>query len=68
MHLVGRGTFGQVVEAKHRASGKIVAIKLIEKIFEDEYESMKVIREVQLLRHFTQMKSNKYTTRVFDVV
>ena len=45
-----------------------MAIKLIEKIFEDEYEAIKVIREVQLLRHFTQMKSNKYTTRVLDVV
>ena len=53
MHLVGKGTFGQVVEAKHRATGKIVAIKMIEKIFEDEYEAIKVIREVQLLRHFT---------------
>ena len=41
---------------------------MIEKIFEDEYEAIKVIREVQILRHFTQMKSNKYTTRVLDVV
>lgn len=41
---------------------------MIEKIFEDEYEAIKVIREVQLLRHFAQMKSNKYTTRVLDIV
>lgn len=41
---------------------------MIEKIFEDEYEAIKVIREVQLLRHFAQMKSNKYTTRVLDII
>lgn len=37
--LIGSGSFGQVVQAKHRASGTKVAIKLIENVFDDEYDA-----------------------------
>ena len=58
MSIIGSGSFGQVVKAKHRKSGKTVAIKLIDNIFSNLYDSIKVVREVQIMRHLAQMKNN----------
>lgn len=46
MQLIGVGSYGEVVQAKHRKSGTIVAIKLIDNIFKNEYDSKKILREV----------------------
>ena len=67
-HLVGQGTSGKVVKAKHRATEKTVAIKMIEKVFTDQYTALKIIREVQIMRNFTQMENNKYTPLIYDIV
>lgn len=48
--LIGQGSYGEVVQAKHRNSGKEVAIKLIHNIFKSEYDSKKIVREIQILR------------------
>lgn len=66
--LLGVGSYGEVVQAKHRASGTIVAIKLLKDIFRSVYESKKVIREVQILRQMTQMPGNQYTTKLYDLI
>jgi mitogen-activated protein kinase 1/3 len=44
--LIGQGSYGEVVQAKHRNSGKEVAIKLIHNIFKSEYDSKKIVREI----------------------
>ena len=44
------GSYGEVVQAKHRATGQIVAIKLIEDLFKNSYDSKKIVREIQILR------------------
>lgn len=56
--LIGMGSYGEVVQAKHRATGQIVAIKLIEDLFKNSYDSKKIVREIQILRQFTQMANN----------
>lgn len=47
---MGEGTFGQVVKAKDLMTGKPVAIKLIRNVFQNSYESRKVLREIMLQR------------------
>jgi serine/threonine protein kinase len=66
--LVGSGSYGEVVQAKHRNTGKQVAIKLIDNVFKNEYDSKKIVREIQILRQFTQMPNNQFTTKIYDVI
>jgi serine/threonine protein kinase len=53
LKLIGVGSYGEVVHAKHRLTGKTVAIKLIKDILKKEYDLKKIVREVQILRHFS---------------
>jgi serine/threonine protein kinase len=46
MELLGEGSFGQVVKAQHIATGKIYAIKLVTKVFKDEFTARKILREI----------------------
>jgi mitogen-activated protein kinase 1/3 len=68
MKLIGVGSYGEVVQAKHKASGQIVAIKLIKNILRTEYETKKIVREIQILRHLSQMKNNHFTTKILDII
>lgn len=68
IQLIGVGSYGEVVQAKQRKTGRIVAIKLINDIFKNEYDSKKIIREVQILRQFTQMPGNQFTTKILDII
>ena len=43
---VGLGSYGEVVAATHISSGKLVAIKLINNVSKNEYETKKVLREI----------------------
>lgn len=46
----------------------MVAIKLIQNSFNDEYQSKKILSEIQILRQLSTMKSNVFTTKLIDVV
>jgi len=35
LQLIGTGSYGQVVQARHKGSGQLVAIKLIRHLFDD---------------------------------
>lgn len=66
--VIGKGSYGQVVQGRNRHNGQIVAIKLIKDVFSSEYDIMKVIREIQLLRHFREMdKECKFVSKLVDV-
>ena len=65
---VGLGSYGEVVAATHISSGKLVAIKLINNVNKNEYETKKVLREIQILRKFTQMKNNHYAVKLYDII
>lgn len=47
---VGSGSYGYVVEAIQKSTGKKVAIKRLNKIFEDTIDCKRILREVTLLR------------------
>jgi serine/threonine protein kinase len=44
--IVGRGSYGQVLKARCKTTGKSVAIKLITNLDNDEYDYVKVVREI----------------------
>ena len=46
LELLGEGSFGQVVKAQHILTGKMYAIKLVTKVFKDEFTARKILREI----------------------
>ena len=48
--LIVQGAFGSVYKAKHRTTGKNVAIKMIKEVNKHNYAARKVLRECVLLR------------------
>lgn len=68
LQMIGSGSFGEVVQAKNKITGKIVAIKLLQNLFEDEYQTKKIVSEIQILRQLSTMKNNLFTTKLIDVI
>lgn len=48
--LLGSGSYGQVAQALQLSTGKRVAIKKMDNIFEDDVDCKRILREVTLLR------------------
>ena len=48
--LLGIGSYGSVCKATQKSTGKKVAIKKMENIFEDEVDCKRILREIHLLR------------------
>lgn len=44
--ILGKGSFGFVVKAKHRKTGAVRAIKHIKNVFSTLYEARKLVREI----------------------
>ena len=65
---IGKGSFGQVIKAKNIATGQFVAIKQIKDIFRNYYECRKVLREITILKRFSDMKDNLFTPKLVDIV
>lgn len=66
--VIGKGAGGTVIKAVHKLSGKKYAIKCIKNSFETFYVAKRVLREIQILRHLTQMKGNVHTTKLHDIL
>lgn len=47
---IGSGSYGYVVEATQRSTGKKVAIKRLNKLWDDKIDCKRILREVVLLR------------------
>ena len=48
--LLGKGSYGEVAQAIQLSTGKRVAIKKMDNIFEDETDCKRILREITLLR------------------
>ena len=64
MKLLGSGSYGQVASAVHKPSGKKVAIKKMDGVFEDEVDCKRILREVTLLRRL----KHPYVVELFDII
>lgn len=62
---IGRGSYGSVVRAKHKQTGKTVAIKKVGNVFNNAIDSKRLLREVAILR---QLKPHKNIVRLYDVL
>ena len=48
--MLGQGAYGAVASAVHLPTGKKVAIKRMEGLFEDETDSKRILREIHILK------------------
>ena len=62
--LLGQGSYGAVCSAIHKPSGKKMAIKRMDGVFEDEVDCKRILREINLLRKL----QHPYVIRIYDVV
>ena len=49
--LLGKGSYGKVAEARRTDTGAVVAVKQMERIFEDWTDAKRAYREMHILRH-----------------
>jgi mitogen-activated protein kinase 1/3 len=62
--LLGSGSYGQVASAIHKPTGKKVAIKKMDSVFDDEVDCKRILREVTLLRRL----KHPYVVELFDII
>jgi serine/threonine protein kinase len=66
---IGQGSFGKVYKANCKMTKKMVAIKHIKHKYSNEYESLKLIREIEILQFLKkQGKDNFHTAKVHEVL
>lgn len=61
--VLGTGSYGYVVEAHHKMSGKTVAIKRVTCLFEDLIDTKRILREITLLRFM----KNQFVVNLLDI-
>lgn len=67
--VVGRGAYGQVVKAFDYERQKYVAIKRMAEFASMEYQTLKVVREIKLMKQLNQQPdANKYIPILYDVI
>jgi serine/threonine protein kinase len=65
---IGEGTFGTVVKAQNNQTNEIVAIKLIKDFTKSSYHCRQVVRELIILRKFTEQQNNMFITKIVDII
>ena len=66
--LIGKGSYGDVVEALDLNTHQRVAIKYISNCDNAEYASVKTLREIQILRILTEIPQNKHVVKILDLM
>lgn len=62
--LLGTGSYGQVVSAVHKPTGRKVAVKKMDNVFEDEIDCKRILREITLLRRL----KHPYVVELYDII
>ena len=56
IEVLGRGSYGCVSKGRCKATGRIVALKIMENQTDTEYDTIKLVREVQLMRRLNRIQ------------
>ena len=64
--FIGHST--NVVKARHIASGKAHAIKMVLEPFGNESNVRRLYRELKIMRKLTEIKKNIFTTKILDIL
>jgi mitogen-activated protein kinase 1/3 len=51
LRILGRGSYGMVFAAQIIATGQLVALKRVERIFESVHDTRRILREIRILSH-----------------
>jgi len=62
--ILGQGSYGAVASAVHKPTGKKVAIKKMDGVFEDDVDCKRILREVAILRKL----KHPYIIELYDIV
>lgn len=62
--LLGTGSYGKVALATKKSTGKKVAIKRMEDIFDDETDCKRILREIALMRRLT----HPFLVRLVEII
>ena len=68
LECIGKGTFGRVVKATDRDSGKKVAIKQIKLDFQNKYYLRCLKREILNLRKLSSCEQNIFTNKLLEII
>lgn len=55
LSIIGKGSYGCVSKAKCRLSGQLVAIKIMENHTDTEYDTIKILREVLIMKRMNKI-------------
>ena len=53
--LIGKGSYGSVSKGKCKKTGRVVALKVIEGQKNTEYDTIKLVREIQLMKSLNKV-------------
>lgn len=75
LSVIGRGSYGCVSKAKCKRTGKLVAIKIFEKHENSEYDTVKLVREILLIKKLNEIEimldlneENGFIPKLYDVI
>lgn len=67
LNKLGKGSYGTVYKGKCKASGRFVALKILENTCKSEYDTIKLVREIQLMRRLNRV-STTFVTELIDII
>ena len=71
--VLGKGSYGCVSKAKCKTTGRVVALKIMENQTDTEYDTIKLVREIQLMRRLNKIcqefeGANTFIPELIDVI
>lgn len=65
--ILGFGSYGKVVHAICKVSNQPVAIKFIQGIFKNEYDCVKILREISIQAYLSAISNQHHIVELIDV-
>lgn len=67
LQKLGKGSYGTVYKGMCLATGRLVALKVLENVCKSEYDTIKLVREIQLMRRLNRI-STTFVTELIDII